>query len=132
MHTPAGSRPGLAEAARNVAEHATAIARLELQLATQEVKRKAKTFGVGLGLLLGAAFVALLIVPLLLGAAVAGIAVDLPVWASFLIVAGAVTLVAVPLAVVGVVLLKRGSPPVPEQALAEARLTTEALRNGSR
>jgi hypothetical protein len=34
------------------------------------------------------------------------------------------------LGAIGVVLLRRGAPPVPEQAIAEARLTTEALRNG--
>jgi hypothetical protein len=36
------------------------------------------------------------------------------------------------LALVGMGLIRKGTPPVPEQAVAEARLTTEALRsNGS-
>ncbi len=30
----------------------------------------------------------------------------------------------------GAVLLRRNAPPVPEQAIAEAKLTTEVLRNG--
>jgi hypothetical protein len=34
------------------------------------------------------------------------------------------------LAVVGIRLVSKGTPPVPEQAIAEAKLTTEALRNG--
>jgi hypothetical protein len=31
---------------------------------------------------------------------------------------------------IGAKLLSKGSPPVPEQAIAEAKLTTEALKNG--
>jgi hypothetical protein len=31
---------------------------------------------------------------------------------------------------VGVALLRKGAKPVPEQAIEEARLTTEAIRNG--
>jgi hypothetical protein len=46
------------------------------------------------------------------------------------IVMGGLLLLAGPLGVVGLVLLKRGTPPIPEQAIEEARLTTEALKNG--
>ena len=45
----------ISEAARNVAEHATAVAKLELELKTMELKKKAKSFGVGIGLGVGAA-----------------------------------------------------------------------------
>ncbi len=131
MPTRADSRSGgLADAARHVADHATTILRLELRLAAQEVRRKLIALGVGLGLLAVAGLFGLLALPLLIGAAVAAIALALPVWASLLVVGGGLVLLAGPLAVVGLVLLKRGSPPVPEQALREARLTTEALKNG--
>ncbi len=131
MPTHATSRSGgLAEAARHVAEHATTIARLELRLAAQEVKRKVVALGVGIGLLLGAALLGTVALLLLLGAGVAGVAVALPVWLSLLVVGGGLLLLAGPLAVVGLVLLKRGSPPLPEHAIAEARLTREALRDG--
>jgi hypothetical protein len=33
-------------------------------------------------------------------------------------------------AVLGIGRIKKGTPPVPEQAIAEAKLTAEALRNG--
>ena len=37
------------------------------------------------------------------------------------------------LVALGVALIKKGSPPLPKQAIEEAKLTTEALRsNGSR
>jgi hypothetical protein len=43
---------------------------------------------------------------------------------------GGILLLAGILGAVGAALLRKGSKPVPEQALAEAQLTTEALRNG--
>jgi hypothetical protein len=43
---------------------------------------------------------------------------------------GGLLLAAGLLGAIGAGLLRKGAPPVPEQALAEARLTTEALRNG--
>lgn len=98
----------------------------------QEVKRKAIALGVGVGLLLTAGLLGLLALPLLVGAVVAAIALALPVWASLLVASGGLLLLAGSLTVVGIVLLKKGSPPVPKQALEEARLTTEALRNGRR
>ena len=130
MPIRAGSRPGLAEAARQVADHAATIARLELRLAAQEVKRKVVALGIGVGMLAAAGLFGMLALPLLVGAGVAAIALVLPVWVALLVGAGGVLLLAGPLAAVGLVLLKRGSPPVPEQALTEARLTTEALKNG--
>ena len=49
-------------------------------------------------------------------------------WAAHLIVAGALTAIAAVLALIGISRIKRGRP-VPEQAIREAKLTTEALRS---
>lgn len=130
MATRSSSRPGLSEAARQVAEHASAIAKLEARLAAQEVKRKALRLGLGAGLLVAAAFLGLLALTIAIAAVIAAIALVLPVWASLLIVGGGFSFLATLLGIVGLGLLKRGTPPVPEQAIAEARLTTEALKNG--
>jgi len=45
-------------------------------------------------------------------------------------VTGALFLLVGALAVVGIAVVRKGTPPVPEQAIAEAKLTTEALKNG--
>ena len=121
---------GLTGATRRVAEHARSIVRLELQLATAELKAKLTALGTGLGFSFGAAVLAFLALSFALAAAAAGLSTTLPVWASLLIVAGGVLLVGAIFAAVGVSLLRKGSNPVPEQALEEAQLTTEALRNG--
>jgi len=122
---------GLSGATKRVADHARSIVRLELQLAAAELKRKAAALGVGIALLLGAAVFGLLALLFGLAAATAGIATALPVWLSLLVMFGGILLLAATLGAVGAALLRKGSKPVPEQALAEAQLTTEALRNGN-
>jgi hypothetical protein len=121
---------GLSGATKRVADHARSIVELEIQLATAELKRKAQALGVGAGLLAGAALLAFLALCFALAAEAAGLATTLPVWAALLIVFGQLVLVAAILAAVGYVLIQKGAKPMPEQAVEEARLTTEALRNG--
>ncbi|HEY7004353.1 MAG TPA: phage holin family protein [Gaiellaceae bacterium] len=121
---------GLSGATKRVADHARSFVQLELQLATAELKKKAAALGVGLGLTGGAGLLAFLALCFGLAAAAAGIATTLPVWASLLIVMGGLILIAAVLGAVGVAMLKKGAKPVPEQAVEEAQLTTEALRDG--
>lgn len=122
---------GLSGAAQRVADSARSFVELELQLAQAELKRKAATLGVGVGLTGGAAILAFLALCFALAAAAAGLATTLPVWASLLIMFGALLLVAGILGAVGVKMLQKGSDLVPEQAVEEAELTTEALRDAN-
>ena len=121
---------GLSGATRRVAEHAREFVRLEIELATAELKKKAAALGTGLGLMVGAAVLAFLALTFGLAAAAAGLATTLPVWASLLIVCGALILITAVLVFVGYRMLQKGTKPMPEQAVEEARLTGEALRNG--
>lgn len=130
MATRSSERAGLAEAARHVAEHATTIAKLETRLALQEVRRKAIALGLGAGLLAGAGLFGLFALALLVAAGVAALALVLQPWLALLAVGGGFLLVAGVLGLIGLGLVKRGAPPVPEQAIEEAKLTTEALKNG--
>lgn len=121
---------GLSGATKRVAEHARSFVELEVQLALAELKKKAAALGTGIGLLIGAAVFAFLALCFGLAAAAAGLSTTLPVWTSLLIVCGALILLTAILALLGRVFLQKGSQPVPEQAVEEARLTQEALRNG--
>lgn len=121
---------GLSGATRRVAEHAREFVRLEIELATAELKKKAAALGTGLGLMVGAAVLAFLALTFGLLAAAAGLATTLPVWASLLIVCGGLVLITTVLTFVGYRLLRKGTKPMPEQAVEEARLAGEALRNG--
>ena len=53
-------------------------------------------------------------------------------WLALLITTGILFLFALVLGAVGVLKIKQGSPPVPEQAIREAKLTTEALKSNGR
>jgi hypothetical protein len=130
MHTPETERetPGLGQTTKSVAEHASALARLELELAALELKRKVSSLGIGIGLALGAAVFLLFALGFGLATMAAGIATTLSTWLALLIVTGFVALVAGVLGLLGMRAIKKGTPPVPEQALLEAKLTTEALK----
>ena len=121
---------GLTGATKRVADHARSFVRLELQLAATELKRRAAALAVGIALTATAAVLGLTALMFGLAAATAGIAVALPVWLSLLIMFGGLLLLAGMLGGIGVVLLRKGAKPVPEQAIEEAQITTEALRNG--
>jgi hypothetical protein len=63
----------------------------------------------------------------------AGIATALDWWLSLLIVTVGLLLVAGLLGMLGMRKIQKGTPPVPEQALEEAKKTSEALKaNGHR
>ena len=132
MHTQETEReshPGLGPAAKNVAEHASALVRLEMELAQLELKRKVATLATGIGLGLAAAVFVLFALGFGIGAAAAGIATATSVWVALLIVTGGLVLLTLVLGLLAQRAIKKGTPPVPELALREAKRTTEALRS---
>jgi Putative Actinobacterial Holin-X, holin superfamily III len=115
-------------AAKEVAEHASAIGRLEVELASLELKRKAVALGMGAGLGAGAAVFAVFGLTFALATVAAALSLLMPVWAALLIMTGCMFLVAGITGVLALGRLRRGTPPVPEQAITEARLTSEAIK----
>jgi len=124
--------PGLGATVKSVSERASSLVRLELELAALELKRKASSLATGIGLAVGAAVLLVFALGFGLATIAAGIATALPWWAALLIVTFGIVLVAALLGFLGVRAIKKGTPPVPEQALAEAKLTTEALKGNGR
>jgi Putative Actinobacterial Holin-X, holin superfamily III len=118
---------GLGGATRQVAEHASAIARLELELALLELKTKATSLGIGIGLALGAVLLGLFGIGFLFAGVAAAFDTFLAAWLSLLITAALLLGVAGLLALVGVKLVQRAVPPVPEQAIEEAKLVKGTL-----
>ena len=117
-------------AAKLVADKAGSVVRLELALAAAELKRKLRALGLGIVLVVGAAVFVLFGLILGLATIAAALATVFSTWLALLIVTGGLFLLAGVLAVLGIGRIKKGTPPVPEQAIAEAKLTAEALRNG--
>jgi uncharacterized membrane protein YqjE len=131
MPTPAAEngRHGVGAAAKEVAEHASALARLELELAQLELKRKAAALGTGVVLGAVAALLGLYALGFLLATVAAGLAEAVPTWLALLIVGVALLAVAGIVAALAVSRIRKGSPPLPEQAIREAKLTTEAIKS---
>jgi hypothetical protein len=132
MPTHETDSQGLGAAVKEVAERASSIVRLELELAALELKRKVVSLGLGIGFAIGAAFMLLFMVAFAYAAAAAALTLVLPTWAALLVVTGILLLKAVLLGLLAVNRIKRGTPPVPEQAIREAKLTTEALKSNGR
>jgi uncharacterized membrane protein YqjE len=128
MHTRATEQNGLGASAKDVAEHASSLFRLELELATLELQKKAKNLGLGIGLGVAAAVFALYGVGFLFATIAAGLATAMATWLAILIVTLGLFIVASILGLIAINRIKKGTPPVPEQAIREAKLTTNALK----
>ena len=85
--TSANGSVGLGAAVKEVSERASALVRLELELASLELKNKVAALGIGIGLAVGAAVFGLFALGFLLATAAAGLATFLDTWLALLIVA---------------------------------------------
>ena len=133
MHTQGtetgpNSDASLGTAAKQVAEHASTLARLELELAKLEIQQKVASLGSGLGLGLFSGILLFYMLGFVFAAIAAALATTMSTWLALLIVAGGLLLVALILGLLAYGRIKKGTPPVPEQAIAEAKLTTDALK----
>ena len=120
---------GLGAAASRVAEHARALVRLELELASLELKKKVAALGVGIGLGVGAAIFGVLFLGFLFATIAAALATFLATWLALLIVTVFLLLVAAVLGLLALRSIKKGTPPVPEHAIEEAKVTAETVRS---
>jgi uncharacterized membrane protein YqjE len=129
MPTPeTDSQKGLGATAKEVAEHASGLVRLELELAQLELKRKATSLGIGIGLAVGAAVFALYGIGFAFATIAAGLATAMSTWLALLIVTLGLLIVTAILGLIGVKKIQKGTPPLPEQAIEEAKRTTDALK----
>jgi uncharacterized membrane protein YqjE len=119
---------GIRGAAKQVAEHASSIAKLELELAGLELKKKVAALGLGLALGIGAAILGLLMLGFLFATIAAAFATFLSTWLALLVVTVILLILTGVLGLLALGRFKKATPPVPEQAIREAKLTQEALK----
>ena len=129
MANPRQASNGVAGAARRVAEHASAIAKLEVELARLELKQKVTAFSFGLGLAVGAAVFGLLALGFVFATITAVFATFLSLWLALLVITLLLLGLAGTLAALALRLFKKSTPPIPEQAIREAKLTQEAFKH---
>lgn len=132
MPTHETDSQSLGAAVKEVAERTSAIVHLELELAALELKRKVVSLGFGIGFAIAAAVILVFMVGFLYATIAAALALVMPWWAALLVVTGILFVQVAVLGVLAVTKIKKGTPPVPEQAIREAKLTTEALKSNGR
>ena len=123
---------GLGPAAKRVAERARSLVRLELELAALELKRKLVALGRGIGLGLGALVFVVFALGFGFATVAAALATTVSTWLALLITTGILFGLAALLGIFALGSIRKGTPPVPEQAIAEARRTSEALKSNGR
>jgi hypothetical protein len=107
------------------------IIRGEIESAKAELVAKLKAAGTGLGLLVGAAVFAVILIEVLLAAAILGIATALPAWLAALLVAAALLIVVGVLGYVGARALKRALPPVPAETIKNVKNDVKIVKGES-
>ena len=128
-HPPGSAEKSLGEIVGEVSEKASMLVREEIELAKAEVTQKVSKIAKGAGFFIGAAVLLFFMVFALIEFLGWGISdwTGLNIWVSFGIVTGAMLVLAGLLAMLGIRSVKRGSPPVPELAIEEAKKTRAAI-----
>ncbi|WP_051772129.1 phage holin family protein [Saccharothrix sp. NRRL B-16314] len=114
----AGREPSTAELVGRLSEQVTRLARDEIRLAVAEMRTKGKRVGTGAGLLGGAGVLAWFGLMTVIAGIVLLLATVMPAWIAAFIVAVAVFVIAGVLALIGRKQIERGTPVVPEEAIA--------------
>jgi Putative Actinobacterial Holin-X, holin superfamily III len=123
-----GLHIGARDGAHQIVAHARSLAQLELELAKLELAQKSRAAATGIAFATAGVVFGALALVWALAAATAALSLELPVWASILIMTGALAVVAAVAITVGKGLLKRSALPVPDRAIEKAKRTAEALQ----
>jgi len=125
---PSARKRSLFELIGDLPNQVSELVHREIELIKAEMTAKLKALGAGGGLLAVAVVVLLFMVGVLLTAAVLGLAEVMPGWAAALVVAGVLLIIAVVLGLIGYRVLKRGIPPVPNEAIDSLQRDLRAIR----
>ncbi|PWI45112.1 phage holin family protein [Streptomyces sp. ICBB 8177] len=121
----------MGELVQKASQQLTELVRGEIRLAQAEMKEKGKRYGKGGGLFGGAGLMGFLALEALVAAAIAGLAVPLPVWAAALIVTGALAVIAGVMALTGKKQVGRAAPPTPERAIESVKADVAEIKESA-
>ena len=128
---PPPEERSLADLVVDVSEQASTLVREEIELAKAEVSAKVAKLARGSAVGAAAGVFAFLALILILHGIAWLLGEELfsgNIWAGYFVTAGIFLLIAALAGFIAFRALKAGSPPVPEQAIAEAKLTKEMLQ----
>ena len=118
----------LQDLAHRLSEDSATLVRAEIQLAKAEVREKTMALGRAAAFGAVAAVLSLFALFALVQALIDALDVAMPNWLAALLVGVILLAVAGVLGLLAMRAAKRGSPPVPEKAVAEARAVADELR----
>lgn len=121
---------GIAAAVKQLSEDLGVLVRKELELARREMTAKAKSAGLGAGMLSGSAVTGLLTLGSLTALLIIAIALALPAWLSALIVTVMWAAVTAVLALAGKKKIEETGPFVPEQTIQNVKEDVEWAKSG--
>src|SRR4249919_2915411 len=113
--------------AERVKTRLASLARLNLELAQLELKRKATALGIALGLGIVAGVLLLYAIGFVFAAAAVALSEVVSLWLALLIVAGVILLVAAICGFVAVRFVRKAGPALPTEAIDEAEQTVKTL-----
>jgi hypothetical protein len=115
---------------KNITDEVKTLVRDEMELAKHELIPAARNAGIGAGLFGAAGYFAICALSVLYFAAAFGlVAAGLAAWLAFLIVGGALFVIAGLCGLIGFVLVKRVKPP--EHTIAQANKTVEEVKTAA-
>lgn len=127
-HTARINDASFGELAARLSDQVSRLVRDELALAQIEAKQKAKRLGIGVGMFGAGGMAALFGAMCVVAAAVLGLAIVLDAWLAALIVAAALFILAGMLALAGRMGLRRGTPPIPTEAVESTKNDVSTVR----
>jgi hypothetical protein len=127
-----GEKLGLIGLFRQLPSQISRLIRDELRAAQVELVAKLKGAGVGAGLLVGGAIIALYALGVLIAAGILGLATVLAPWLSALIVGVVLLIVAGTLALLGRNKLKAAVPPLPTDSIESVKEDIRTIKGESR
>ena len=112
MALPTNEQRSLFTLIGEVPDRVSDLVKAEIDQIKAEVSYKVKHFGIGAGLIAGAAFVGLFLLGTLIATAILALALVLPAWAAALIVSAVLALIIAILVGIAMMNFKRGSEPL--------------------
>ncbi|GHJ96757.1 membrane protein [Streptomyces sp. NE5-10] len=123
-----GSDAPVGELVSRASQQISDLVREEMRLARAEMTQKGKRYGWGGGLFGGAGLLGVLAVQALVAAAIAALALALPVWASALIAGAVLAAAAALLGVAGKKQVARAGSPVPEKTIDSVKADVAEIK----
>ncbi len=130
--TPATEDASLGQLTGDLSQQVSRLVRDEIRLAQVEMKDKGRRFGKGAGLMGAGGVLALFGFGCVVAAAVLALDLAWPTWLAAVVVGAVLLIVAAIVAATGRSQMRRGTPPMPRQAMESTKEDIEALKGGHR